>query len=133
MVIPDSQAVFALGLVTAWVEGLPIAGFLHGAPVEDQPRRDWPSRGEAPRTNSAAQPKRHSLTVTCTLRSRSAIRNFAFVLQKVPGAILWLGIKNAAWREPKPVHTATFDLDESALPIGSSVMAGVALDYLKPA
>ena len=57
--------------------------------------------------------------------------DFAFVLQKVPGAMLWLGVKNPAWPKPKPVHTATFDLDESALPIGSSAMAAVALDYLK--
>ena len=56
--------------------------------------------------------------------------DFAFVLQKVPGAMLWLGVKNPAWAAPKPLHTATFDIDESALPIGSSTMAGVALDYL---
>jgi hypothetical protein len=31
MVIPGSTAVFLLGLVTAWVEGLPILGFLQGA------------------------------------------------------------------------------------------------------
>jgi Predicted integral membrane protein (DUF2269) len=30
MVIPGSMAVFLLGLVTAWVEGLPILGFLQG-------------------------------------------------------------------------------------------------------
>jgi hippurate hydrolase len=59
--------------------------------------------------------------------------DFAFVLQKVPGAMLWLGVKNRDWPKPKPVHTATFDIDESALPIGSSAMAGVALDYLKRA
>ncbi len=57
--------------------------------------------------------------------------DFAFVLQKVPGATLWLGVKHPDWPEPKPVHTATFDIDESALPIGSSALAGVALDYLK--
>jgi amidohydrolase len=57
--------------------------------------------------------------------------DFAFVLQKVPGAMLWLGVKHPSWPKPKPVHTATFDIDESALPIGSSAMAGVALDYLK--
>jgi hippurate hydrolase len=57
--------------------------------------------------------------------------DFAFVLQKVPGAALWLGVKHPDWSEPKPVHTATFDIDESALPIGSSALAGVALDYLK--
>ena len=31
MVIPGSSAVFLLGLLTAWVEGLPILGFLQGA------------------------------------------------------------------------------------------------------
>jgi len=56
--------------------------------------------------------------------------DFAFILQRVPGAMLWLGVKNKEWPEPKPVHTATFDIDEGALPIGSSAMAGVALDYL---
>jgi metal-dependent amidase/aminoacylase/carboxypeptidase family protein len=45
--------------------------------------------------------------------------------------MLWLGVKKPEWTEPKPVHTATFDIDESALPIGSSALAGVALDYLK--
>jgi amidohydrolase len=57
--------------------------------------------------------------------------DFAFVLQKVPGAMLWLGVKHPDWAEPKPLHTSTFDIDESALPIGSSTLAGVALDYLK--
>lgn len=56
--------------------------------------------------------------------------DFAFVLQKVPGAMLWLGVKKPEWPEPKPLHTATFDLDETALPIGSSTLAAVALDYL---
>jgi IAA-amino acid hydrolase len=56
--------------------------------------------------------------------------DFACVLERVPGAILWLGVKNAAWPEPKAIHTAEFELDESALPIGSSAMAGVALAYL---
>lgn len=31
MVIPGSSAVFLLGLLTAWVEGLPILGFVQGA------------------------------------------------------------------------------------------------------
>jgi amidohydrolase len=56
--------------------------------------------------------------------------DFAFVLQKVPGALLWLGVKSPDWAQPKPIHTAEFDLDESALTIGSSALAGVALDYL---
>jgi len=63
-------------------------------------------------------------------RPQMGAEDFAFVLQKVPGAMLWLGVKNPEWSEPKPLHTATFDIDESALPIGSSTLAGVALDYL---
>jgi hippurate hydrolase len=63
-------------------------------------------------------------------RPQMGAEDFAFVLQKVPGAMLWLGVKNPEWAEPKPLHTATFDIDESALPIGSSTLAGVALDYL---
>src|SRR6266851_5361793 len=64
-------------------------------------------------------------------RPEMGAEDFSFVLQKVPGAMLWLGVKKPEWPEPKPVHTATFDIDESALPIGSSALAGVALDYLK--
>lgn len=64
-------------------------------------------------------------------RPEMGAEDFAFILQKVPGAMLWLGVKHPSWPEPKPVHTATFDIDESALPIGSSALAGVALDYLK--
>lgn len=60
-----------------------------------------------------------------------AAEDFAFVLEKVPGAMLWLGVKNPTWSEPKRLHTATFELDESALPLGSAAMAAVALDYLQ--
>jgi amidohydrolase len=66
-------------------------------------------------------------------RPQMGAEDFAFVLQKVPGAMLWLGVKSPDWTEPKPLHTAQFDIDESALPIGSSTLARVALDYLQPA
>jgi len=68
-----------------------------------------------------------------TLEPEMWAEDFAFVLEKVAGAMLWLGVKSADWAEPKAIQTAEFDLDESALPIGGSVMAGVALDYLKHA
>src|SRR6266516_4543589 len=55
-------------------------------------------------------------------RPEMGAEDFSFVLQKVPGAMLWLGVKKPEWTEPKPVHTATFDIDESALPIGSSAL-----------
>jgi amidohydrolase len=59
--------------------------------------------------------------------------DFAFVLERVPGAMLWLGVKSPDWPQPKAIHTSEFDLDESALSIGSSAMAATALDYLKRA
>ena len=61
---------------------------------------------------------------------RMGAEDFAFVLQKVPGAMLSLGVKAPEWEAPKPLHTATFDLDESALPVGAACLASVALRYL---
>ena len=59
-----------------------------------------------------------------------AAEDFSFVLQRVPGAMLSLGVRAADWREPRPVHTARFDLDESALPVGVAAMTSVALEFL---
>jgi amidohydrolase len=59
-----------------------------------------------------------------------AAEDFSFVLQRVPGASLSLGVRAPGWAEPRPVHTARFDLDESALPIGVACMTSVALDLL---
>ncbi|MGH2930485.1 MAG: M20 metallopeptidase family protein, partial [Solirubrobacteraceae bacterium] len=59
-----------------------------------------------------------------------AAEDFSFVLQRVPGAALMLGVRNEAWEEPKPVHTPRFQLDESAIPVGVACMTAVALDFL---
>jgi amidohydrolase len=59
-----------------------------------------------------------------------AAEDFSFVLQKVPGAMLQLGVKSPEWPEPRPVHTARFDLDESALPLGAAAYAAMALEFL---
>jgi amidohydrolase len=59
-----------------------------------------------------------------------AAEDFSFVLQRVPGAMLTLGVRAPAWTEPRPVHTAQFDLDESALPSGVACLASVALEFL---
>ena len=61
---------------------------------------------------------------------RMGAEDFAFILQKVPGAMLALGVKKPEWPAPKPLHTATFDLDEEALPMGAACLASVALDFL---
>jgi len=59
-----------------------------------------------------------------------AAEDFSFVLQRVPGAALMLGVRDPSWSEPKPVHTPRFQLDENAIPIGVASMTAVALEYL---
>ena len=56
--------------------------------------------------------------------------DFSFVLQRVPGAMLMLGVKHPDWAAPKPVHTAQFDLDEDALPLGTAAYVALALEAL---
>ncbi|MBN1319059.1 MAG: amidohydrolase, partial [Anaerolineales bacterium] len=54
--------------------------------------------------------------------------DFAFYMHKAPGCYFEIGVLEPGQPE-RPVHTPTFDIDESALPLGSALMAGVALDY----
>jgi amidohydrolase len=56
--------------------------------------------------------------------------DFAFVLQRVPGAMFFLGVRDPAWETPRALHTATFDLAEDALPVGVAIMATTALRFL---
>ena len=56
--------------------------------------------------------------------------DFAFVLQRVPGAFMFLGVREPGWTTPRYVHTATFDLDENALPVGVAALAATALRFL---
>jgi amidohydrolase len=56
--------------------------------------------------------------------------DFAFVLEKVPGSVVRLGVRKQGWERALPVHTATFDIDEDALPIGAATMASIAISYL---
>jgi amidohydrolase len=51
--------------------------------------------------------------------------DFAYYLQKVPGAFVMLGI---AGDRPFPHHNARFDIDERVLPIGVQLMTAVALE-----
>ena len=97
--------------------------------------------GVPPLVNDAAMTDRLAESARSVLGADAVVvmkpemwsEDFACVLERVPGAMLWLGVKSDAWPEPKLIHTAEFDLDESALPIGSSAMAGVALDFLMQA
>jgi metal-dependent amidase/aminoacylase/carboxypeptidase family protein len=56
--------------------------------------------------------------------------DFGYMTARVPGAMFWLGVTSE--RVPNPVwHSAKFDLDEDALPIGALVLAASAKGLLK--
>jgi amidohydrolase len=55
--------------------------------------------------------------------------DFAYYLQRVPGAFAKLGAGDGC---PYPHHNAHFDIDEKVLPIGVRLMTAVALDMLEP-
>ena len=56
--------------------------------------------------------------------------DFAYYLEKVPGSFLRLGIRNPEKGAIYPWHHPKFTVDEDAIKIGSSVLAGVAFDFL---
>ncbi|MCX7975306.1 MAG: M20/M25/M40 family metallo-hydrolase, partial [Candidatus Aminicenantes bacterium] len=53
--------------------------------------------------------------------------DFAYYLQKVPGAFLFFGAGDGC---PYPHHHPAFDFDERALPAATMLMASLALNYL---
>ncbi|MBN2246541.1 MAG: amidohydrolase [Candidatus Aminicenantes bacterium] len=54
--------------------------------------------------------------------------DFAYYLQKKPGAFFFLGMGDG---QHAPHHHPEFDLDEKALPLGTHLLAEIALEYLK--
>lgn len=55
--------------------------------------------------------------------------DFAYMTQKAPGVMFSLGAKYDAMHRPH--HSPVFDLDESAFPIGTAVLAATAVELLK--
>jgi len=55
--------------------------------------------------------------------------DFGAMSSRVPGAYVKLGVQLEG--EQRPYHTPRFDLDESALPVGSALLAASALRFLK--
>jgi len=54
--------------------------------------------------------------------------DFAFFLEKCPGAYFWLGCKTPG---AGALHNGTFDLNEDVLPLGSTLLANTAQKALK--
>ena len=60
-----------------------------------------------------------------------AHEDFALYLEHVPGALLWLGIANPEKGIASLLHAPDFDVDETALVIGTRVMVTLLLHFLE--
>lgn len=58
--------------------------------------------------------------------------DFAYVLEKVPGAMFFLGVAPDGddWRSCCGIHSPRMYVDETALPRGTAMLAGCALQFL---
>lgn len=58
--------------------------------------------------------------------------DFAYVLEKVPGAMFFLGVapEGDDWRQCCAIHSPRMHVDEAALPSGAAVLAGCAIQFL---
>jgi amidohydrolase len=64
------------------------------------------------------------------IRPLMVAEDFSVYAQKAPSVMLILGTRNLAKGIESVNHTATFDLDEAALPLGVRTLVTLALDFL---
>ena len=57
--------------------------------------------------------------------------DFSLFQREIPGVMMWLGVRNEARGIASGLHTADFDIDEAALPVGVKTAAAILLDYLQ--
>jgi amidohydrolase len=57
--------------------------------------------------------------------------DFSLFQREIPGVMFWLGVRNEARGITSGLHTADFDIDEAALPVGVKTAVTILLDYLK--
>jgi len=57
--------------------------------------------------------------------------DFAYFLEKVPGAMLRLGARNEKIGADKPWHSPHFIVDEDAIPVGAATLAASVWEYLE--
>lgn len=57
--------------------------------------------------------------------------DFSYFAQAVPGTFLRIGAAKCDGSPNYPAHSSLFDFDERALPVGSAVIARIALDFIR--
>ena len=69
--------------------------------------------------------------IICSLEKTTATEDFAYFNRIIPGILVFLGVGNKEKDCNYPQHNEKFNIDEDALPIGTSLYAKFALDFLK--
>lgn len=64
-------------------------------------------------------------------KPRLIVEDFAYYLQKKPGAFFFLGCGNTAKGITQPLHSSLFELDEEALLIGTAIQAALVTNFLQ--
>ena len=64
-------------------------------------------------------------------KPRLIVEDFAYYLQKKPGAFFFLGCGNTERGITQPLHSSLFDLDEESLVIGAAMQAALAAEFLQ--
>jgi amidohydrolase len=107
----------------------------HGARVELSFREKAadPVTVNDPALAAALKPSLQRLLGTKALEAEAIMgaEDFSFYAEQVPGAFLWLGVRNEAKGITAGAHTADFDVDEACLEVGVRTMAGLLLDLLE--
>jgi len=59
--------------------------------------------------------------------------DFSYVLEKVPGAMFFLGVapEGEDWSQCCAIHSPRMHVDESALPTGTAILSGCAIQFLE--
>ncbi|MDX2267607.1 MAG: M20 family metallopeptidase [Bryobacter sp.] len=104
-----------------------------GAKFELNYRRGYPAMNNNAALVEAALPALRKLlgeSKVVALKPPMSAEDFSYFQEQIPGVMFSLGVRNEARGITAGVHTANFDLDESALVTGVKVAATLVLDVL---
>ncbi|HKL03866.1 MAG TPA: M20 family metallopeptidase [Cryomorphaceae bacterium] len=105
-----------------------------GAEADLEIRKGYPSLVNDPGLTSWAKEKAIDLLgedKVHDLPVRMTAEDFAYFAQEIPACFYRLGTSNAAEKIGAPLHTSTFNIDEKALEIGTSLMSTLAIKALE--
>jgi metal-dependent amidase/aminoacylase/carboxypeptidase family protein len=88
--------------------------------------RYYPATVNDPQCAQHALDAGRALTGESTLLDAPAFtsEDFAFMLQRIPGAYIWLGQGSAC--KGAPLHTPGYDFNDEVLPLGAGLLATLA-------